>query len=254
VLGDRARADVDRGGDGLVGAARGGELQDLDLPVGEFAAAVGARPGQGGARPALGARPAQGVAQRRLQHAQQRGVGVGEVRPGPVERDRDQPVVGRAWHAERDLVLDRDVPEEFRINTEPVELLAAGEIADPGRVRHAGGPVVDQQWVLVQVLLECRDRGGIEAAEWIFGVIAEVIRQVPDFVVCRDVAAHQDGQAGQDVLGRVLDLARIAQAVDKLCGPAQRVQRNIHARHPPGCVLMSLGAQYAYRHFRRITV
>jgi hypothetical protein len=144
VLGDRPRADVDRGGDGLVGAASGGELQDLHLPVGEVAAAVGVGPGQGGAGLAPVARPAQGVAQRRLQHAQQRGVGLGEVRPGPVERDRDQPVVGRAGHAERDLVLDRDVPEEFRVKAQPVEFLAAEEITDLRRFGYASGPVVDQ--------------------------------------------------------------------------------------------------------------
>jgi hypothetical protein len=95
-------------------------------------------------------------------------------------------------------VLDRNVAEELRVNAQPVELLAAEEIADPGRIGCAGRPVVGQQRVLVQMFLEYCDRGRVEAAERIFGVIAEMIRQEPDFVVCRDVAAHQVGHAGQD--------------------------------------------------------
>ncbi|HTS97604.1 MAG TPA: hypothetical protein VMI33_13380 [Streptosporangiaceae bacterium] len=224
VLGDRARADVDRAGDGQVGAPPGGQPEDLDLAVGEPGQAVGVRRGQGGAGPLLAARPPQGPAQRFGQGAQQGPVGLGEIALGPVERDGQEQVVRRAGQAEGHLVLDRDVAEELRVQAEPVELLAVQEVTDLGRRVGTVSAVVDEQRVLMQVGLEIRERRRVKRADRIIGVISELIRLAGDLVVCHDIAAHQRGQARQDKLGRLCLLVEIGETIEKPGGPLQRLQ------------------------------
>jgi len=112
VLGDRARAHVDRAGDGQVGPAGCGEFQHLHLAGGEAGHVIaGIRHDGAGLLPA--AHPPQRVAQRLGQDAEQRPVGFGEVPLRPVEGDRGQPLLARPRQDEDHLVLYRDMPEEF---------------------------------------------------------------------------------------------------------------------------------------------
>jgi hypothetical protein len=90
----------------------------------------------------------------------------------------------------------------LRINTEPVKSLAGEKITYLGWAAGAGGPMMNQQGVLVQVSLEYRDGGRVQAASGIIRVITQMVRFSADFLVCHDIAAHQAGQPGQHKLGR----------------------------------------------------
>jgi hypothetical protein len=113
MLGDRARADVERAGDRLVGAASRGEPEDLYLAVGQRGHGVGLRRRQRGTRALPVARPPQRVAQRRAERGQHGAIIFGKVPACPVQRDRREPAVLVARQVERDLVLDRNVPKKF---------------------------------------------------------------------------------------------------------------------------------------------
>jgi len=117
VLGDGARADVDRPGDGQVGPALSGLLQHLQLTVGEVGQAIVVGRRDGGAGPLAAARPPQRVAQLPGHDPQQRPVGLGEVRTGPVERDALHPAVVLRWQHEGDLMFYRNMPEKLRVKT-----------------------------------------------------------------------------------------------------------------------------------------
>jgi hypothetical protein len=113
VLGDGARADIKGAGDGLVGAAARGELEDLHLAVGQVGHACGLCGPQGSARAVPVTRPPQRVAERRGERVQQVAIVLGEVPARPVQRDRGEPAVRGVGQVERHLVLDRNMPEEL---------------------------------------------------------------------------------------------------------------------------------------------
>ena len=163
VLRDGARADVEGAGDGKVGAAARGKLEHLHLAVGQGGQAFGLRR-QRGARALTIASPPQRVAQRRAERAQQGAIVLGKILARPVQRDRRELAVRRARQTECDLVLDRDMPEEFRIKTKPVESLLSEEIANLGWLAGPACPVVYEQRVLVQVGLERHQVGPIDAS------------------------------------------------------------------------------------------
>jgi hypothetical protein len=251
VLGDGPRADVDRTGDGHVGPAGRGQVQHLDLAAGEVGQPVAGVRRHGGAGPLPAARPLQRLAERFGQDAQQRPVGLGEVRPGPVERDGALPVLARQRQVENDLILDRDIPHEFRVKGQPVELLAIEEVAYLDRRADAHGAVVDDHRVLVPVGIENHVAGRIHGSGRIFNMKFRLIRYVGNLIICHDITGHHVGQAGQGDLDRGVRIVQVRQAVDKLRGSLKSVQRNVHGcAFPPGA-LASLGAQCAYRHLRR---
>jgi hypothetical protein len=113
MLGDRARADVERAGDRLVGAAARGELEDLYLAVGQGGQGAGPRRLQSGTRALPITRPPQRVAQRRAERCQHGAIILGKVPACPVQRDRREPTVMVVGQAERNLVLDRNVAKKF---------------------------------------------------------------------------------------------------------------------------------------------
>jgi hypothetical protein len=228
VLGHRARADADRARDGQVRPAGRRQLEHLHLPVGELGQTVAGVRRHGATGPLPAAGPPQRGGERLGQDAYQRPVGLGEVRPGPVEGDGRHPAVARWRQREDDLVLDRDMPEELRINPEPVKLLAINKVADLDRTVIARGPEVNEQRMLRQVGLESPEESRVHRSSRIFGVMRWLARPVRDFVVGDGIAADHRGQAGQGELGHTARLVNIRQAVGELRGPAQRVQRNMH--------------------------
>jgi hypothetical protein len=195
VLGDGARADVEGAGDGKVGAAARGELEHLHLAVGQVGQPFGLRPGQRGTRALPIVRPPQRVAQRRAERAQQGAIVLGEILARPVQRDRGDLAVRRGGQAERNLVLDRYMPEEFRIKTKPVESLLTEEIANLGWLVRSARPVVYEQGMLVQVGLEHRQPGLIDASARIVQVISRLPRYSGELVVCDYVASDQVSHA-----------------------------------------------------------
>jgi hypothetical protein len=233
VLGDGARADADGAGDRLVGAALSRQPEDLELAVGEAGQAVraGRRHGDMSAVPA--ARAPHRVAQRSRDGAQHVAIGVREVPLCPVERDGDDLAIPCGGQGEGDLVLDRNVAVELRVEAQVVEFPVAEEIADLGRLIGTGSTVVGKHRVLVQVRLEHDEAGRVKAARRVIGVIGQLIRPGPDLVVRHDIAADQVSQPGQDQVGRPGKQLKIGHAVEELHCPTQRLQRNVHARHPP---------------------
>jgi hypothetical protein len=223
VLGDGARADVGRPGDGQVGPAPGGHLQDLKLTIGELAQGIGlGRDGGPGIAPS--ARPSQRVAHRRHDRAQQRGIGRAELPVRPAQRDADQLAVLRARHGERNLVVGRDVAEVLAVDAQLPESLTADHVADPGGPAAPGGQLVLYQRVLAHVGLKDRHGGRVQAGRWIFGVMTEPIRLGTHFLVCSDITADQTGQAGQYEVGRSVRLVQVCEAVGKLQRSVERVQ------------------------------
>src|SRR6202022_4079664 len=102
----------------------------------------------------LAAAGAQECAQQRgSEHAEHRTVGLGEAGAAAVQRDADDPVIG-AGQADSDLVLDRNAAEEFGVQTQAMEPLPAEEVADLDRLAGAGGTVVPDERMFVDV----RDR------------------------------------------------------------------------------------------------
>jgi hypothetical protein len=227
VLGDGARADVHRPGDGQVGPAQRGHLQDLQFTVGEVGQAVAGIGCQGGAGPLAAAGPPQGVAHRFGQDAQQRPVGLAEVRLSPVKGDRRQSAVVRRGQREDDLVLNRDVPEKFRVKTQPMKLVAIEKVAYLDGLAAARGAVVGEQRMLVKERLEGRERCRVHRFSWILRVIGRLIRAVRNLVVCDDIRSHQPGQARQRELGhfvRPVRLVQVGEAVKELRCSVERVQ------------------------------
>jgi hypothetical protein len=112
MLGDRARAHLERAGDRLVSAAARGELQDLYLAVGQGGQGVRPRRRQRGTRALPITRPPQRVAQRRAERCQHGAIILGKVPACPVQRDRRETVMV-VRKAERNLVLDRNVAKKF---------------------------------------------------------------------------------------------------------------------------------------------
>lgn len=131
VLGDGARDDVEGAGDGQVGAAARGELEDLYLAVGQAGETAGPRRRQGGTGAVPIARPPERIAQRLLDGAEH-GAVLGEVASGPAHREGGHPAFGHGGHAEGNLVINGYVPEILRVNAQPVESLPADEVADLG--------------------------------------------------------------------------------------------------------------------------
>jgi hypothetical protein len=113
MLGDRARAHVERAGDRLVSAAAGGELQDLYLAVGQGGQTVSPRRRQRGTRALPITRPPQRVAQRRAERFQHGAIILGKISTCPVQRDRREVAILVVRQAERNLVLDRNIAKEF---------------------------------------------------------------------------------------------------------------------------------------------
>jgi hypothetical protein len=222
VLGDSARADVDRPRDGEVGPAAGGQLKDLQLAIGEVSQGLG-RGRHGGADIAASARPSQRVAHRRHDRAQQRGIGRAELPARPAQRDADRPALPRARQGKRDLVVGRNVPEVLVVDAQPPESVAAHHVADPGGPAAAGGQLVLHQRVLAHVGLKDRDGGRVQAVLRVFGVMTELIRLGRQFLVCGDIAADQPGQARQYKVGRLVRLVQFCEAVDELCCSVQRI-------------------------------
>jgi hypothetical protein len=171
VLGDGARADVHRPGDGQVGPAERGHLQHLQLTIGEVGEAVAGVRRQGGAGPLSAARPPQGVAHRFGQDAQQRAVGLGEVRLGPVEGDGRHPALARRRQREDNLVLYRNMPEKFRVKAQPVKLVAIEKIAYLDRLAVGRRAIVDEQRMLMKICLKSPEGGRVYGFSRILGVI-----------------------------------------------------------------------------------
>jgi hypothetical protein len=113
MLGDRARAHVERAGDRLVSTAAGGELQDLYLAVGQGGQTVSPRRRQRGTRALPITRPPQRVAQRRAERFQHGAIILGKISTCPVQRDRREMAILVVRQAECNLVLDRNVAKEF---------------------------------------------------------------------------------------------------------------------------------------------
>jgi hypothetical protein len=187
VLGHRARADVDRAGDGHVGPPGRGQIQHLHLAAGEIGQAVGLgghrRPG-----PVPRRRPPQRIAHRRHDRAQHPAVLVPELPARPAQRDADLFAIARAGHGERDLVVGRDMTEVLGVDPQPAKSLPADHVADLGRPG-AVGITVDHERVLWEVALEDAERGRVQAARRIFNVIAKHVRLGIYFHVCRNIAA-----------------------------------------------------------------
>jgi hypothetical protein len=235
VLGDGTRADVDGPGDGQVGPPLRGHLQHLELTVGEVGQAIVVGRRDGAARPLPAARPPQRVAQLSGHDAQQRAVGLGEVRPGPVEGDALHPAVAFRWQGEGDLVLYRNMPEKLRVKTQAVKFGAIKKVAYLDRPAVAPDAEVGKQRMLIQMCLESGKRGRVHGLSWIFGVIGRLILRARDLVICDDIGADKRGQARQRDLGHfvwAVRLIQVGEAVDELHGPIERVQRNIHVCAP----------------------
>ena len=113
MLGNRARADVERAGDRLVSAAARGEVQDLYLAIGQGGQTVSPRRRERGTRALPITRPPQRVAQRRAERFQHGAIILGKISTCPVQRDRREMAILVVRQAERNLVLDRDVAKEF---------------------------------------------------------------------------------------------------------------------------------------------
>jgi hypothetical protein len=253
VLGDRARADVEGAGYRVVGAALGCQFQHLQLTVGEAVEVGGHCRLQCGTGRMPPAGAVHGVVQRPGEHAEHRPVSLGEIPPGPVQRNPGEHAVA-GWQREGNLVLDPDRPEKLGVDAEPAELLLADHIADLDRLVVAGFADVSDQRVLGHMRSERRHVGQFDPSGRVFpdpylpGGGTE-----PDLVVDNDVTADKPGQPGQNQvigLGRVVD---VGEAVHELCGPTQHVKRDIHAHDPPGCQ-RPLSAQSTYRRFRILLV
>lgn len=201
VLGDGTWADVEGAGDGQVGAAARGELEDLDLAVGQVGETVGPRGRQGGPRAVPIVRPPERIAQRLLDRAEHRAVLLGEVASGPAHRERGHPACGHGGHAEGNLVINGYMSEILRVNAQPVEPLPADNVADLGWPVPTRAAVMNKQGMLVQVGLEYRDGSRVKAARRKFGVITKMSWIAADLLVCHDITAHQAGQPWQDKPG-----------------------------------------------------
>lgn len=168
--------------------------------------------------------------QRVAEEAEQVTVGLGEVAAGTIERDADDLRIW-AWHAEGDLVLDGNMPEELGVQAEAVEASSAEEVADLDWLAVTGGPVVVDQRVFVYVRGEDRQAGRWDGAGWIAGG-AHVNGCGADLVVCQGVAADQLGQAGERKLGEARGVVKLSKAVNQPQGPLRGVQRYVHWPSP----------------------
>jgi hypothetical protein len=190
MLGDRARADVELACDRPVGAAARSKLQNLCFAVGQVGECAGIRR-QGRSCTAPIAHPPQPVVQRFLDRAEDRAVVVAEVAPGPAQRERgDQAVVRGGRHAERNLVINRNMSEILRVNVQPVELLPGDKVAYLGGPAGTGGAVMNEQGMLVQVGLENRYSSRVKAVVGKIGVTTQTVRIEADFLVSDDIASH----------------------------------------------------------------
>src|SRR6202167_2622275 len=113
MLGDRARAHVERAGDRLVSAAARGELQDLYLAVGQGGQTVSPRRRKRGTRALPIPRQPQRVAQRRAERFQHGAIILGKISACPGQRDRREVAVLLVSRSELNLLLDRNVAKEF---------------------------------------------------------------------------------------------------------------------------------------------
>ena len=155
VLGNGPRADLQGMGNGGVGAAVSDESQDLDLALGQSGKPVGGHRGKRLPGLLTSAGLVQGGVQRGLQHAKQGAILIGEVVAAPVHCDADDLVFG-AGQADGHLIFDGYAAEELGVEAEAVESLLGEKVADHYRLPAAGGTVVVDQWVFVDMGCEHR--------------------------------------------------------------------------------------------------
>lgn len=149
MLGDRARADIQRASDGTIGAPERGETQDPDLPVGEVGE-VGEVCEVRWLRELALPGTLQRRHQRQADDVQEVSIVLGEVPRGTVERDADN-LRPPDREPEPHLVLHTDPAEILAVQVQALEVPVAEEVADHDRVRVTGFPVVVDQGMLMDV-------------------------------------------------------------------------------------------------------